>query len=76
MARVEKILTDSYQQVAAGAMVLTIKEGIGKPLTYNDANSAVAEAVTVATDKTQILQNEGKPTWAKGAGITVIIDEV
>ena len=75
MPRFDVTLTSVYQQVSAVENVMSVKSGIGKRLTYNDVNGAVGETDTLTTTRTQIFQNEVKPTWAKGEGLVVTIDE-
>lgn len=81
MARSEIILTDTYQEVATTEMVLTVKEGLGELIQYNDVNSDTASAKEIIDVNTQIAQNEAKSTWVKtnqkgvDAIVIVIIDE-
>lgn len=81
MARSEVILTDTYQEVATAEMVLTVKEGLGELIQYNDVNSDTASAKEIIDVNTQIAQNEAKSTWVKTnqkgveAIVIVIIDE-
>lgn len=76
MSRSEVILTDTFQQIAAGKMVMTVKKGLRKQLTVNDVDSDVGAYITQTTDGQQLIQEESKATWAKGVDITVIVDEV
>jgi len=81
MARSEITLTAVYQEVSTVAMVMTVKEGLGELIQYNDVNSDTASAKETIDARTQIVQNEAKSTWVKtnakgvAAKVIVIIDE-
>lgn len=75
MARSEQILTAAWAKVGDGPGALTVKSGLGKRLAVNDHDADDSTAYqTVATDDTQIVQTEAKEIWAKGDGITLLVD--
>lgn len=71
-------INNSYQQVAAGAMVLTIsKKGSGVLYIDEASNDATAYATSDSAGE-QFQQTEALPTFirATGAGWEVIVDGV
>ncbi len=77
--RTDVPLTDTWQKVADGRAVFTIKTidaSRGQlQVGFNEAPSDDASLLAVAKSNYQIQQNEHKATYAKGAGVTITVDE-
>lgn len=77
MARTKIELTSAYQQISAGVCVIRIKEvgDSGGVIGLNDAAGDATAMFDLAIPGEQYAQTEAKPTYAKGEGIVVIVDE-
>lgn len=76
MARVEITLTAAYQQIAAVQNTLTVKSNAPRTTLFvNDASSDVAAHKVRPEPNYQLVQTSATPTFAKGEGIVIIVDE-
>ena len=74
MARTTKKLTPSYQEIAKGQAVITVKSGSGTISLNDAANSTNAISYSVNPGD-QFEQTSVISTYASGDGITLVIDE-
>ena len=76
MARQEVLLTGAYQSIATGRCVVTVSnvDNAGRMISLNEAASDTAAHVEKAVAGHQFVQNENTNTYAKGAGVTIIVD--
>jgi len=76
MARTEVELTGTYQSLAIVPITITVKENPDhNQLFINDVASDVAAHVARPINNDQFLQTSTVATFAKGVGITVIVDD-
>lgn len=76
MARVEIVLTGTYQQVAAGVATFTVKSAsAGTRLDMNDVAADLAQHSVIPRPNYQIVQTSAVATFARGAGIVLIADD-
>ena len=80
MARSEITLTSTWQQVATGLAVFTVKtinrqSNAQRQVSFNESASDTAAMDLVAEDNLQVEQRDDVVTYAKGAGILLIVDE-
>ncbi len=76
MARNVVNLTDTWQQVATAQCVIRTREvpPRGRALSINEAADDATAMADITAPGDQYVQNEAKPTFAKGEGITITVD--
>lgn len=78
MAKATVELTQAYQEVAVGAVAITVvKKGSGR-LFFNESASDVNANIILPGLIVQFVQNETKSTFVRtdGAGWTILVDGV
>jgi len=73
--RVEVTLTASYQEISTAGCTITVKEVSGAKMYINNANSNTGSFAFYPEVGEQIVESESQSTFAKGAGIVIIVDK-
>jgi len=76
MARATITLTNAWQQIAAGAAIITVKQSAEGQIWLNNQGADANAMIRSADAEHQFQQTENIATYAKGEDYIVIVDGV